>query len=512
MVIYANTLPPDVQVGDIIQVAKDTGDLEKGKSYYVVDIDAKEVVALGGVSDHDDLLGKDKANQHPISSITGLVETLEGLDTKIDEEIEARGEAITSSLGSAATANVVQTTGDSTSDVMSQKAVTEAIQACCNGNGGDNGNSGSGESLKSLTWDMANDIYSGDWGVTSVHLAMRRCVVNEQAEVVYYLDPYDSTKKEDGTPAKLDGTDGDVMVEIPQVWYKTEFNGAIRTDSISDRPREGFTLHPRFRNGAVSKIYIGAYDASMWKASTGAYINGPYSSNNTTVVDFTNDRLASVTGKIPMGGLTRAQFRTLAANAGGTLEQFYEWQLLQLLFAIEYGNWNSQAVLAMGNVEGNSLNPSGLSNTLGNQSGGIGQSGATAFMSYRGIENLWGNIGTFIDGITYNNRVSYVNDGSSPFADDTTTGYTQLGNALPFSGYIKSWQNLEGVFVPASNEGTSSTYIGDQLWTNTGWSVVIVGGYAVNGLRAGLATCMGNNNSVAANQLIGSRLSREKLT
>ena len=45
---------------------------------------------------------------------------------------------------------------------------------------------------------------------------MRRCLLKDDGTVNYYLDANDSTKKEDGTDAILDGTDGMVMVEIPQ--------------------------------------------------------------------------------------------------------------------------------------------------------------------------------------------------------------------------------------------------------------------------------------------------------
>lgn len=427
-------------------------------------------------------------------------------------------------LGTAATADVVQTLGSSIINVMSQDAITKEIKTIQDNIDELYTFNDLEDGLKWVTWDMASDTYSGNWGVTPVHLAMRRCVVNELAEVVYYLDPYDSTKKEDGSPANLDGTDGDVMVEMPQVWFRTVFNGTTRTDYVSHKPRTGFTLHPRFRGGAVSKIYIGAYVASVWDDSASAYIDGLNLDNNTSRIDLANDKLASVSGRFPMVGLTRAQFRTLAANAGGALEQFYEWQLLQLLFVVEYGNWNGQAVLARGNVDRTYLSSSsnqadsphtvaGLSNTLGNQSGGLDNSSGTHFMSYRGVENFWGNCWIFIDGINYSDRASYVNDGSAPFADGTTTGYVLLGSALPeaFGSYIKSWQNLDGVFVPASVGGTSSTYIGDALWSNTGWRTALVGGRASNGLSAGPAICSGYNGADSAYRYHGSRLSRERL-
>ena len=44
---------------------------------------------------------------------------------------------------------------------------------------------------------------------------MRRCVLRDNGTVAYYLHANDSTKRDTGAAAKLDGTDGQVMVEIP---------------------------------------------------------------------------------------------------------------------------------------------------------------------------------------------------------------------------------------------------------------------------------------------------------
>lgn len=60
---------------------------------------------------------------------------------------------------------------------------------------------------------------------------LKRCILNPNGTVNYYLHPDNSTLKADGvTPAKLDGTDGNYMVEIPPHWRKvtseiTTYNG-----------------------------------------------------------------------------------------------------------------------------------------------------------------------------------------------------------------------------------------------------------------------------------------------
>ena len=54
---------------------------------------------------------------------------------------------------------------------------------------------------------------------------MRRCILRDNGTVAYYLHANDSTKRDTGAAAKLDGTDGQVMVEIPAHYRKFEVDG-----------------------------------------------------------------------------------------------------------------------------------------------------------------------------------------------------------------------------------------------------------------------------------------------
>jgi hypothetical protein len=78
----------------------------------------------------------------------------------------------------------------------------------------------------SFTWDSATSSPAAVNGesrvITSIHEGMRRCILNDSGKVVYYLDENDSTKKADGTSANIDGTDGQVMVEIPKFYTRRE--------------------------------------------------------------------------------------------------------------------------------------------------------------------------------------------------------------------------------------------------------------------------------------------------
>jgi hypothetical protein len=95
-----------------------------------------------------------------------------------------------------------------------------------------------------------------------IHAAVRRCILSDSGEVQYYLGATDSTKREDGVLASvLDGTDGQVMTQIPKFCYKYSYSGTTHTWEISLTPSAGFSVHPAFiKNGEVVDYrYIGAY-------------------------------------------------------------------------------------------------------------------------------------------------------------------------------------------------------------------------------------------------------------
>lgn len=382
------------------------------------------------------------------------------------------------------------------------------------------------EEAATVTWNMNTDTWTGNPKATAAHKAMRRCVVNNAGVVQYYLDEYDSTLQEDGTtPANLDGSDGQVMVEIPQFYVRTEFVGGVATWSVSAVPLPGYVLHPAFEEGAVLKTYIGAYDAIVYSASANDFINGLNSDNNSSRVNLGNDTLASVaTGHFAMVGLTRNEFRTLARNAGFQLYDFWQYQAVVMLFITEYGTWNSQGVLGRGNVDrsyptssNNQANsphePNGLSNVIGNASGGVDTTDGAPWVSYRGIENILGNCWQFVDGWNINNYQTYISNNEDVYADDTSAGYTAIGNTVPSAtdAAIKNWQKVPHAFIVNAVGGGASTsaYVTDHFWSATGWRVALVGGHASNALHSGLAALTLYSDSAYRHRSLGTRLSKK---
>lgn len=371
--------------------------------------------------------------------------------------------------------------------------------------------------VATVTWDMLNDTYTGNPHATAVHKAMRRCIYNTTTdEVVYYLDEFDSTKKEDGSPADLTGASGQVMVEIPQFWTRTVFHGANKIErSVSPVPLAGFELEPSFDDGDVLKHYIGAYQCSVYSALSAAVIDGLNLDSNTTRVVQADDKLYSNSGNFVMGGLGRQEFRKLAQNNNAQLYDYRQWQMLQLLFLTEYGTHNSQVALGNGNVSGAYVASSeeqedsphtinGVSNALGNQSGK-----GSNWVSYRGIEHPWGNAYQYVDGVNVNDAQLYVLNNEALFTD-VIAGHDKLGEPMPASGWQKTWQLVKGAMIPAAVGATSSSFIGDYLYTSpTGLRAVRVGGGAGYGASAGLSSCGANGAASRRGRGVSSRISKK---
>ena len=380
---------------------------------------------------------------------------------------------------------------------------------------------------KYIAWNARTDSYAGNPGPTLTHEQMRRCVMDDHGNVVYYLDPNDSNYKEDGGEADLSGGDGQVMVEIPKFWTKTEFRGDWQYRYVSPFPLDGYEVHPAFKPGGqeVDAVYIGAFDAAVYSASDDEWIDGLNLDDNTDRVGLGGDYLGSIKGMYPMVGLQRSEFRTLAGNLGDGhfhLADFWLIQAIQLLYLVEYGDHHSQAKVGRGNVDrsysSSSSNQSdsphvesGLSAEIGNDSGSVDDDAGEPWMSYRGIEHLWGNTGEWIDGFNIDDRQAYVANDPAGHEDDTAgSPYEAIGEPMPSASgdYIERWQEVADAFIPAATGASSTSHVTDALRTDTGWRVALFGGRASRDDRAGAFFWHLSHDSGHRLRLRGARVAR----
>jgi len=128
----------------------------------------------------------------------------------------------------------------------------------------------------------------------------------------------------------------------------------------------------------------------------------------------------------PMMDETRDEFRDIALNVGAGWRQqdYYLTSAVQLLYLVEYASFYSQSVIGMGRTElsggtwvkDSYIGVTGKSNADGNATGNTGGNTNDAYMSYRGIENFYGNLYQWIDGFNINDNIPYVS--ASPFTKE----------------------------------------------------------------------------------------------
>ena len=361
-----------------------------------------------------------------------------------------------------------------------------------------------------LEWNETTDTYRriGAANYTAIQSMMRRCVLNSDGSVNYYLDKNNSNFKEDGTLAKLDGTDGNVMVEVPKTYVRYEYTttGGAGTDTvhrweISLTPDTGFEVHWAFdRGGSIrSKRYYPAYLG---------YVTG--------------GKMISRSGVYPTVSQTLAQFRTAAKansisnpSSGQTANGYWGnidfalYELIALYAVIEYGTMNIQSALGRGRtalsggawVGGELIGVNGLSNEYGNRTANYTYVGAStdanadlSFMSYRGCENFFGNVWRMADGVifkgTTNNKTMWYSTNPTGY-NETGTGYVNSGIVTSAAaGYGRKLANTnKGFIVSDVSGGNSNAGTTDYYHTSTtDNTLALVGGHSNAGLDAGPLT------------------------
>jgi hypothetical protein len=131
-------------------------------------------------------------------------------------------------------------------------------------------------------------------------------------------------------------------------------------------------------------------------------------------------------------------------------------------------------------------------------------------INYRGLEDLWGNVWEFVDGINIKaDRRPYVADHG--FASDVfDEPYTDAGFNLPsVTGYVSNFAcsgDADWLLMPSAVGGSDSTYIPDYYYQATGNRVALVGGRWDDGTSAGLFGWDVYHASSLANLNVGGRL------
>lgn len=276
-----------------------------------------------------------------------------------------------------------------------------------------------------------------------------------------------------------------VMVKIPEFYYKIERVGSIFRYYVADGPVDGLSLHP-----GSGDNYLGRYEAGEASSGTMGLI------------------LASYSGTTPSVSKTRSTFRDYARNmaSGFQLRDIAAWCAYDLLYLVEYADWDGQKKIAQGLVNNPSVNKTGLTDAMVYHTGRANSSDNSA-VQYRWIENPWGNVSEFIDGINVYRQSVYICTDPEIYTDDTDTNYPYSNIKLPTSGWIKGLgfsSVFPWAFIPNANGGNSISYIPDYTYSGPEWKVLNAGGHITSKQEAGLfffhagVTSSGTSNKVGA--------------
>lgn len=267
------------------------------------------------------------------------------------------------------------------------------------------------------------------------------------------------------------------MVFIPVFYVATKRNGTKQYFYVSDKPATGFTKHPG------SGKYVGRYH--------------------------TNNNGQSSSGSSPYVDITRATARNKAKSYGSKfhLYDFATYCAIIFLYIVEFADWNSQSKIGKGVVDESYAQSSGGTDVMNYHTGNVqGYRDGITYVQYRWIENLWGNVRQWVDGFNANGTTAYYCTDPSKYADDTSTGYANIGT-LPAPGWIKDLTVTDnGLLIPKTSGGSETTYIPDYMWSSSGWCVLDVGGDWSNGSYAGLLYFRAHDASSLSSSYISARL------
>ena len=368
-----------------------------------------------------------------------------------------------------------------------------------------------------------------DFNKFTMYGGRRRCNVLDDGTITAYYGDENYAE---------DGSNGQVMVYQPAFYYrvvplKLEKNSDsgigyhLRKANyyVSSKPKTGFKLHPAFydENGnEISYILFSADEGSMYDVSAKAYVNDNVD-ESITYED--GDLLCSVAGKKPISGLrkgigSKSNLETMANNrgAGWHLETIEATSANQLLMIIELGIMNTQTGVGQGIVtisNNASYNCSSLTGSTADLGNGTGQATSTVnengdiqttetangkvSVSYRGMENPWGNLWKHIQGIniwgdgTMCGGQPYVANNFAFNESKHSDNYEPVGFTLAnANGYINAMgygsEEYDWLLMPSEIGGSAELPVGDYFYRAknlNGYRIVRLGGGWRSGSTAG---------------------------
>ena len=274
----------------------------------------------------------------------------------------------------------------------------------------------------------------------------------------------------------------DTMVYIPEFWYYIERIQDNVRFYISSEPRENFSKHPG------SNKYISRYEIIE---------------NNGTYM--------SISGYSPKVSINIGTMRTNCASKGNGWQQddFMCYQARNLLYLVEFANFNSQNVLGNGISGDSAAHNTGETDAMIYHTGRAEGTNNLSAVQYRHIENPYGNVYTFVDGILINEHEVFLCTDPQYYGNEITENYLSTGITTPDSnGYSKDLifsDSYSWALIPSELGGSTSTYLCDYYYQASGLRILLVGGSWGDGGNAGFWCFNAGWAASLSNSLVGGR-------
>lgn len=322
---------------------------------------------------------------------------------------------------------------------------------------------------------------------------------------------------------------GQVMVRIPKYYIKRETTGGYLYTWVCKKKKAGYRCAAIFLQADGTEndyYYVGAYESTndaLGQSTTGKY--------------YSNENKGYATG------WTITEYRDAAQSIGdgwGITTMAEVGDLWQVLLPMEFGTRDVQSIAAgicatvtvadttnpnlikpyqtglcdkVKNLHGIAhiydTSPKGESYNYGGQTGI--NCGANPIV-WHGIENPYGSIYKWVDGLTVYNGNVYTTNNRANFITDEITNYTLLGYTPVPNGTVKSLGYEESVpycQLPIEITSTTGIYFADKWNVNltNGYYYGTFGGNYESGVEAGVWCMQVNRKATYKHSVVGSRLS-----
>ena len=299
-------------------------------------------------------------------------------------------------------------------------------------------------------------------------------------EIIGYLNPYDYTKFEDGSPSGIDSSnyktlyhDGKqkvmrICIEFPKMGFKFTRSGSTLKVSITNDPnKSGFSYKAFLYNGEYyDHLYIDAYWIVFNELDDGKFYTYPRLDYGICAIYTDSDKLTNDYQKSTM-------LRTIQNSTNGDQTRhflsFYENVLIQIMYLLQL---KTTAQLTSLDTKFKSI--SDITDTF--TAGPFYRIDNPCHYSVFGIHGYlvetysrssYNILGTYIDGIIYNPSSKKIYISSNGTYDSTWSGkdsYAEYNAPLPTSynydvEYIKTViGDNNTAFIPQNTDASETTY------------------------------------------------------